>query len=526
MRIIPKRFSWLILISLCFPEIKLLGQTGIFQGGIESGLSVNQSINGACQSLTPNIYSGGIEQGFSFKLLNNVTCVASLASIFVGGTENGDHFSALKSQNCNAETSNPFSGGISESNLFSNLISSPCSTLSETPFNGGVSSNNIFGSKIVSPCANESFNPFNGGISGNQLFSGYIKESCQFLSENIFAGGIGTGYDFELKSNADCYFTNATISSIPQSACPGSTIVINGSGFLGVTSVVFNGINSPSFTINSSYSILAVVPSNATTGNISVTTSAGSSNSSGALTILTLPKVTISSSNPISLCAGPVQLKATTTETNLVWSTNQTTSSITVNQPGSYWVTVTGSNGCKATSDTIKVTPATPPVATFTYSNINVLTFQFSNNSLNAKSYSWDFGNGAGSSDKNPSIAYDTPGTYYVKLIAQNDCGKDTFETEITILPTSLQDGKNTEVFVYPNPFSDNLSLKIKGDHPGILTISFFDITGKLLSRQQINPSEEGSMIELMGLPEGMYNLQIRSEKGILNRKLMRIGLH
>gem|GEM_PF-510779 len=47
-------------------------------------------------------------------------------------------------------------------------------------------------------------------------------------------------------------------------------------------------------------------------------------------------------------------------------------------------------------------------------------TFTFQNNSVNAISYHWDFGDGSSSNEVNPSITYDEPGSYFISLIAMN----------------------------------------------------------------------------------------------------------
>src|SRR5690606_9336846 len=47
--------------------------------------------------------------------------------------------------------------------------------------------------------------------------------------------------------------------------------------------------------------------------------------------------------------------------------------------------------------------------------------FNFNNNSANAISYFWDFGDGVGTSNAvSPSYVYNTPGVYTVKLVASN----------------------------------------------------------------------------------------------------------
>src|SRR5437879_1987520 len=84
----------------------------------------------------------------------------------------------------------------------------------------------------------------------------------------------------------------------PAQAQLGSLIVtsvtINGTNFTGATAVLFNGA-SASFTVASATTITATVPSGATTGPISVTTSAGTASSAGSFTVgdTTPPAVTI-----------------------------------------------------------------------------------------------------------------------------------------------------------------------------------------------------------------------------------------
>ncbi len=72
----------------------------------------------------------------------------------------------------------------------------------------------------------------------------------------------------------------------------------------------------------------------------------------------------------------------------------------------------------------------TIPTSSFSYLNINDTIF-FTNNSTNANSYTWIFGDGQISSIQNPSHFYPTNGTYNIKLIAYNACFSDT--TEIAI---------------------------------------------------------------------------------------------
>lgn len=78
----------------------------------------------------------------------------------------------------------------------------------------------------------------------------------------------------------------ALISSYaPSSGAPGANITINGNNFLGTTAVKFNS-TSASFVVNSQEKITATVPAGATSGPLSVTTPAGSVNSTFSFSVL------------------------------------------------------------------------------------------------------------------------------------------------------------------------------------------------------------------------------------------------
>ena len=81
----------------------------------------------------------------------------------------------------------------------------------------------------------------------------------------------------------------------------------------------------------------------------------------------------------------------------------------------------TSANGQK---DTVKqiITVVSDPVAAFIASPLssctNANTISFTNNSVNANTYAWDFGDGNSSTLSNPIHSYLNPGTYNIKLIA------------------------------------------------------------------------------------------------------------
>ncbi|MCZ2357759.1 MAG: PKD domain-containing protein [Bacteroidia bacterium] len=103
--------------------------------------------------------------------------------------------------------------------------------------------------------------------------------------------------------------------------------------------------------------------------------------------------------------------------------------------PGSYIVSlrVNGSTCPVTIQDTIKIQPAS--VANFTYSQIPCsYTINFTNQTQNATTYLWNFGDGTQDSVLSPTHTFPGGGTYAVQLISEKDiyCA-DTFSLSITL---------------------------------------------------------------------------------------------
>jgi hypothetical protein len=143
-----------------------------------------------------------------------------------------------------------------------------------------------------------------------------------------------------------------TISSFaPTSGPVGTSVTISGTNFTGASAVRFNGV-SASFAVNSATTITATVPTGATTGPISVTTSAGgTASSAGSFTVTTNPP-TISSFTPTS---GPVGTNVTISGADFTGATavlfNGTSASYTVSSA----TTITATVPAGATSGPISV---------------------------------------------------------------------------------------------------------------------------------------------------------------------------
>lgn len=73
------------------------------------------------------------------------------------------------------------------------------------------------------------------------------------------------------------------------------------------------------------------------------------------------------------------------------------------------------------------------PTANFDYNFYDNFEIDFYNESTDATSYSWSFGDGQSSTEEEPSHRYSRPGTYTVTLTARNSKGSHQATAQITI---------------------------------------------------------------------------------------------
>jgi PKD repeat protein len=116
--------------------------------------------------------------------------------------------------------------------------------------------------------------------------------------------------------------------------------------------------------------------------------------------------------------------------------------SFTPEEDGIYFFVIkTGTNGngkFHVAIDNVKLTKIVDPVADFTVPGASVLVetpIQFTNTSVNAVTYAWDFGDGGTSTDASPSHVYTATGVYQVSLTVTGNGGiTDTKTIEMKAL--------------------------------------------------------------------------------------------
>jgi PKD repeat protein len=102
---------------------------------------------------------------------------------------------------------------------------------------------------------------------------------------------------------------------------------------------------------------------------------------------------------------------------------------------GKYTVVLIARNNKTQVTKTyeVTVTDAPKPIVKFSYKSLGNGTLQFTNESQNAESYKWDFGDGQTSVEVSPQHSFSVNGTYEVKLTAESVNGKTETKQNVVI---------------------------------------------------------------------------------------------
>lgn len=234
----------------------------------------------------------------------------------------------------------------------------------------------------------------------------------------------------------------------PTSLCPGQSVTLTASG---ADSYLWspNGETATSITVTQP-GTYGVVGTNA----------CGTGNAQVDITLANGPAVVITPDGPTDLCPGQSVTLTASGADSYVWSTQETSASITVDQAGTY--SVTGTNSCGTGSAQIDVAVVDVSAA-FTANPGNgaaPLDVSFANASTpSSASMLWQFGDGSSSTAFEPAHTYDADGVYTVTLtvteqgcvatatgtivVGANDAGPSAIEVPNVFSPNN--DGRNDQ---------------------------------------------------------------------------------
>lgn len=311
---------------------------------------------------------------------------------------------------------------------------------------------------------------------------------------------------------------------------PAPTVSINGNNSIcqgDTTTLTTTGtnINSYLWSTGGTNSSVDVSPGAPTTYFVTVTGDCGTAVGSFTVDVTNQPSVTMS--NDTTICEGNSVIVSANGTGTYLWSTGGTTASFSVNPTvtTTYVVTVTGNCGTVTDSVTVNVDPV--PVAAFSNS-INNLIVTFSDLSANASTWAWDFGDGSPiDNSQNPVHTYVLAGTYNVCLTVTNNCGSNMTCDSVTVsgsgLPGMLEIANLGGLLIYPNPTRDLLHLQFLSFDVQDIEVRMMSVMGQLLFSENLEQfSGNYSKAYLLNeLARGVYILQIKTEAGVLNERII-----
>jgi gliding motility-associated-like protein len=262
-------------------------------------------------------------------------------------------------------------------------------------------------------------------------------------------------YTFSITDNFGCtYDTTVTIFVNPGIAAP---VLISGNAQFCEGGITYLSAPAGYTSYQWSNSSVGQSISVSQSGTYVVTVFSGDcSLPSEPFVVTAVPAPTPVITGPGFSCGGvPATLGTTQPYSNYTWSNSATTPTITVGT-GTYSVSVTES-GCSGTSAPFTVTVGSNPQANFTVTPPSPQAFGVTADFADASAgngssivgWSWNFGTpDQNSTSPNPSITFDTPGTYPVTLTVTT---ADGCESTITINYVVL-----ASQVIIPNVFTPN----------------------------------------------------------------------
>jgi len=148
---------------------------------------------------------------------------------------------------------------------------------------------------------------------------------------------------------------------------------------------------------------------------------------------------------------------------------------------------------------------------------------QLLNDSWRSTNYEWNFGDGNTSQIENPNHIYASPGTYSVELIASSICGSDTIAFDVVIEEVGINEISIND-FVKRTIDHSNYAIKCPSDL-SLYNLVLVDATGNTIKGNQIfyNQSENTINVNLVGLTDGLYFLNLQSNEGNFVFELLKV---
>jgi PKD repeat protein len=200
----------------------------------------------------------------------------------------------------------------------------------------------------------------------------------------------------------------------------------------------------------------------------------------------------------------------------------------TYSAPGDYTVSFTYTTNCGTFVDSFNVSILEEPIANFSVDTTVVYlpdaTVNFTNLSINATSYLWDFGDTTTSTDTNPTHTYLYADTFTVSLIAVNGVNECTNEiTKENYIIVDLAnyinnlDNELNNLQIFPNPTTGQITISTGNE--AIESIEIYDCLGRKKDEIVVNHRESLYIYNTKNM-RGLYLFKIKTSENVYTERV------
>jgi hypothetical protein len=327
-------------------------------------------------------------------------------------------------------------------------------------------------------------------------------------SASLTATTAGT-YSLSVVDGNGCTATSS-LYTITTAANPVATIVNSGSALLcsGASTTLTAPAGMNGYTWSTGDTTQSIVVSSAGSYTVTVVNSGGCSATSTATVISTsqIAAPTISVSGPLAFCAGgSVTLGVPMGYSSYSWNSGAISTQLVATQAGDYYATVTNSDGCTASSDTVSVVVfATPPTPSISYTANDTIMI-----SSIADGNQWYFNGNILQGETNDTLRPLNFGNYSVRVVDTNGCegGMSGMQFYNSV---GIAEDLERMIKLYPNPTQGLVTLDL-----GVIEVStlrIFDAQGRMLVEQSSCTGQ--CQFDLSEYRTGIYRLLITTNEG------------
>lgn len=193
---------------------------------------------------------------------------------------------------------------------------------------------------------------------------------------------------------------------------------------------------------------------------------------------------------------------------------------------GIYTIVAEDANGCIAETEIEIEADNYKPEILFNV-EFDGLTVKITNNTIDADSYSCNFGDGTISTDETLTYTYSDYGSYYISITATNSYGSKRVSKLITLSPkTAINETVENLISVktYPNPSNGNFTFTYNSNEViGDISVRIVSTTGQQIYVEQFNAASKSinKDFDISNAKYGIYMIEVITAKGVTNQQLI-----